>query len=411
MSSTLTSVGPISGPTGAHALLSTRVASTVSSAIRELLDQAKRPGMISLAGGLPDASTFPTAALGDIAAELIHLHGSDVLQYGVTQGEESTRQALSRLFEGNDDAGTVSRRSAIAEHMVVTTGSQQALDLIAQALLDRGDDVVVGDPDYLGALQVFRHHGATLRPVPIDKHGLRTDHLEDVLRRGLRPKACYVVPHFHNPTGVTMSHQRRAHLHELSQHYGFAVIEDDPYRELFFEGARPQDVHGDPELTVRLRSTSKTLAPGLRVGAAVGPSWLTSQMVKVKQSADLHTSTLTQALVARALEASWYPDHLASLRMTYRTKRDALMAAVDANFGLSVNYVEPAGGMFLWASFGRDLDTSEWLVRCLDRGVCFVPGAAFATDRNLSHWARLSYATSSPEMVTEAVGLMAAARP
>lgn len=383
-------------PTRSLPQLSKRAAGQ-SSAIRDLLNHAKRPGMISLAGGLPDSNHFPTAELADIARRQIGEDGEQVLQYGETQGDEVTRAAFVSLFDAGTDA----------DHIVVTTGSQQALDLIARVMINPLDQVVVGDPDYLGALQVFRSYGADIRSIAIDEHGLNTAQLEEELQWGLRPKCCYLVPNFHNPTGATISAARREHLNELSQRYGFLIIEDDPYRELYYDGRAPADALGDPELTVQLRGTSKTLAPGLRVGALAGPSWLTTAVVTAKQSTDLHTSSLTQAIVAEALTAPWLPEHLANLRSLYGSKRDVLVAALRSHFGDGVEFALPLGGMFVWARFSSVPDTAVWLERCLDDGVCFVPGAAFAISSNLTKHARLSFATGSAAELSEAVSRMA----
>lgn len=346
--------------------------------------------MISLAGGLPDAERFPTELLAELTQRVISERGHQALQYGITRGDESTRAALCALF---------GQTPVDPEDLVVTTGSQQALDLLARALLDPGDAVVVSDPEYLGALQVFRGAGAVVRSVGLDDHGLNTSQLEDELRWGLRPKLCYVVPHFHNPTGATMNLERRVHLDQLADRYGFVVVEDDPYRELYFDANAPTDPPQSPDHTVRLRSTSKTLAPGLRVGVLAGPPWLTAAVVTAKQSVDLHTSTLCQAIVCEALHAPWIDDHLRALRELYRTKRDALAAALRYAFDDNITFALPHGGMFLWADLapaGID-DSAEWLRRCLDELVCFVPGSAFAVQRSLASFARFSFATGGIE--------------
>ncbi len=371
--------------------------------------------MISLAGGLPDASMFPVDALATIAGEVIARDGARVLQYGVTRGEESARAALATLygdplFDGADpdhpDTGHPD-----PDDLVVTTGSQQGLDLVARVLLDPGDVVVTGDPEYLGVLQILRSVNAAVHPIPIDGDGLDTAVLADRLEGGLRPKACYIVPHFHNPTGATMSTERRAHLHELSSKYGFVVIEDDPYRELYYDGERPEERVGDPDLTVRFRSTSKVLAPGLRIGSLTGPAWLREAVVTAKQSADLHTSTVTQAIVAEALRSPWLAEHLDALRRTYGHKRDVLVAALHDAFGDGVRFETPAGGMFVWAEFGGDVDTATWLNAALEHLVCFVPGAAFAVERELASSSRLSFVTPPPDDLREGVLRLVRSRP
>ncbi len=350
--------------------------------------------MISLAGGIPDAALFPHGELAELAASMISNPVGEALQYGETAGSPVVRAALAAQFGPDVDPTNV----------VVTTGSQQALHLFALALLRPGDDVVVGDPDYLGALQVFRSTGARLHGIPIDQDGLDTVALERQLRRGLRPACCYYVPSFHNPTGATMSHERRRHLYDLAQRYEFLLLEDDPYRDLYF-GQKTLHVSGPERFTVALRSTSKVLAPGLRVGALHGPEWVVSAVVKRKQSVDLHTSALSQSLAAAALTSDWFPAHLSMLRRKYATKRDVLLGALDSAFGDSIDLVVPGGGMFAWVTF-HGIDTTAWLPDAIDRGVCFVPGAAFSVDEDFTNAARLCFASASHAELERAVEIL-----
>ncbi len=351
--------------------------------------------MISLAGGLPDSALFPTTELAAIAQRVIAEQGREVLQYGETAGYPMLRERFAASMPGVDGGD-----------VVVTTGSQQGLDLLARSLIDPGDRVVVGDPEYLGALQVFGQYQAQLEPIAMDARGLDTDLLERRLLEGLRPKACYVVPNFHNPTGTSMTAVRRRHLALLSDRYGFVVIEDDPYRDLHFEEHPPDESPFNPELHVRLRSVSKTLAPGLRVGALAAPQWLVEAVVIAKQSCDLHTSTLSQAVAAEALASSWYPKHLREMRSLYRVKRDVLIRSLQIEFGAHLSFARPAGGMFLWIDL-QSGDTTALLKAALERRVCFVPGGAFAVHTDLSSWARLSFATGSAESLTEGVRRLA----
>ncbi len=385
--------------------LSRRTSAATSSAIRDLLDQAKQPGVISLAGGLPDPALFPRHELAEIAAQKIR--DGAVLQYGTSQGEVETRQALTALFQPADLPP-----DQLANRMVVTTGAQQSIDLLASVLLDPGDVVVVGNPDYLGALQIFRAHHAELAPISIDSDGLDTTELEHALRGGLRPKACYVVKNFHNPTGSSLSPERMRHLGDLAARYNFLIIDDDPYRELYDTTREPSAACFPDERTASLRSTSKTLSPGLRIGAMVAPDWLLEPVIIAKQSCDLHTSTLSQAIVAEALEAPWYQTHLERVRTSYARKRSTLVSAVRDEFGERATFKIPAGGMFLWANIAGCDDTTQWLQRGLANGVCFVPGTTFATSPDpsgtpLSNYLRLSYATGSPTELVEAVRRLA----
>ncbi|MDG2025608.1 MAG: PLP-dependent aminotransferase family protein [Acidimicrobiales bacterium] len=378
-----------------HSLLSTRARQQTTSAIRDLLEQAQRPGIISLAGGLPDPSLFPTDRLADIAAEVAG--DADVLQYGLTAGQMGLREHI---------VATTTAASSTNE-VLVTTGSQQALHLLSSVLIDPGDQVVVGDPDYLGALQAFRGSGAELVPVTIDADGLDVAALSSRITAGLRPTFVYVVPHFHNPTGVTLTDTRLTALLELAEQNGFLVVLDDPYRDLGVAGAADEPAHHAN--AVHLRSVSKVLAPGLRVGWMIGPEWLLEAVERTKQSADLHTSTISQAIAHAAISADWFPDHLAGLQAATREKRDALIGALVDRLGERLTVNRPGGGMFVWATFADGTDTNELLDAALDHNVAFVPGAAFAVAADARTSLRLSWATATPEQLTEAVGRLHAA--
>lgn len=381
--------------------LSEQAQATGSSAVRDLLAQASRPGMISLAGGIPDATLFPTAELADIAQRVIAADGTDALQYGRTEGTDACRSIMATHFGFGDP-----------DSVLITTGAQQGLNLAIRSLIDPGDQVIVSDAEYVGFLQILGAHGAVPVTVRTDRFGLDTQHLADRLTSGLRPKACYLVPHFHNPTGARISAERWAHLGELSSRYGFVVIEDDPYRDLYFGGSPPVDVGTDPILTVRLRSTSKSLAPGLRIGAVQAPDDLLGAMVTAKQSVDLHTSTLSQAIVGEAVQTTWYPDHLQRLRASYSHKCGVLRHALDQALGTRITSMnEPEGGMFLWVGFDEGLDTSRWLVRALGHDICFVPGPAFSPTGALSTWARFSFATVTDDDLVEGARRLAASLP
>lgn len=389
-------------------LLNRRARGARSSAIRDLLSRARTPGMISFAGGIPDADRFPLDLLAELATTVIDRDGRRVLQYGTTIGELETRIALCALY-GPTPGGSP---CVDPDDLVVTSGAQQALDLVARVLLEPGDLVVCGDPDYVGLLGVLHDHDAIPLPLPIDADGLDVDHLERLLRSGSRPRACYLVPHHHNPTGVTVSVERRQHLHRLSARYGFVVIEDDPYRDLYFDDRPPAEVAADPALTVRIRSLSKILSPGLRLGALAGPRQLTEAVVVQKQSADLHTSTLSQALAVAALDSGFLDRHLVDLRAAYRSKLDILLQSLAGALGdrVRLQVERPSGGMFVWVRC-PGVDTAAWLDRAVDRGACFVPGVAFAVEADLSDRARLSFATASPAEIAEGVDRLVAALP
>lgn len=370
-------------------LLSRRARTTTSSAIRDLLNLLERPGIASLAGGLPAPEGFARERIAlavERALAVEGRYGPSALQYGPTEGDPSLRSIVA------------ARMGVDATGVLITTGSQQALELVAKAIIDPGDVVVVTSPTYLGALQAIRGSDPVLVPIPADHRGIDTDALAERLAGGLRPKACYVVSAFANPSGATLTTERRTHLMQLADHYGFLVIDDDPYGELRFRGTAPAPMRTMGANVVSLGTSSKLLAPGLRCGWLSAPAWLVSSIVKLKQATDLHTSSLSQLMVADVLaDEAFLTDHLAGLRTIYRERCEALSSAVT---GL-VDFEMPDGGMFLW---GRvpGVDTTAALPVAVEHGVAYVPGAAFEVDVAVSDTIRLSYATLTPEELVDA---------
>lgn len=394
-----------------HPLLSLRARTSTSSAIRDLLKLTEQPGILSLAGGLPAAASFPTTQLAEQAVMILSdngPYGPQALQYGRTEGVTELRELLADLSGANP------------ANVIVTTGSQQALDLISRCLVDPGDVVVVESPSYIGALQAMRAYGPAFEPVPGDSDGLDTTLLEQRLLAGLRPTMCYVVSNFANPTGATMSLQRRHHLLDLAKRYDFLILEDDPYGDLRFRGdSLPsiRDLPGAAGHVALARTTSKTVAPGLRIGWAVLPDWLVDPIVVAKQAVDLHTSTLSQYLVLGLL--SDREAHAARVRETtarYGRHAEALVSALQRHVGDAIELAPFDGGMFLWGHMTeRSIDTTTMLTAALANGVAYVPGAAFfaqrpdETEPAPHSFLRMSYATLVPDQFDEAARRMGVA--
>ncbi|MQY29961.1 aminotransferase-like domain-containing protein [Nocardia aurantia] len=380
----------------AYPPLSSRLDGLQSSAIRDLLKLTARGDIISLAGGLPDPRLMPLDRIA--AATEAALSERARLQYTESAGWGPLLEVLA----GRESARL--GRPVPVEEVFVTHGSQQALSLLAEVLLDPGALVVVEDPAYVGALQVFRAAGARIVAVPLDAEGMRVDVLSDLLARGERPALVHTVSNFHNPRGVTMSAQRRAGLAELAARHNFWVIEDDPYGELWFDRPVPDPVATYSRNVIRLSSASKILAPALRAGWMVAPAAVCRGVELLKQGADLCGSALTQQITADLLaDTEWLAAHVNTVRSSYGERAKALVTELRTRFGDRIVSTDAAGGMFVWADFTDGTDTAALLPRAVEHGVAFVPGAAFAVSTDYRHSMRLCFTTDEPETLAEAV--------
>ncbi|RVW05793.1 aminotransferase-like domain-containing protein [Rhodococcus xishaensis] len=376
--------------------LSSRMAGVRSSAIRDLLTFTARPEVISLAGGLPAVELVPRGRIAQAARRA--LGDPHSVQYGETSGWAPLRETVA-----SRESEAVGRRVAPAE-VVVTHGSQQALSLLAQVLLDPGDTVVVEEPGYTGALQVFRAAQAAVVPVALDANGMDTAVLEQALREGLRPKVVHTVSNFHNPRGVVLSAQRREHLASLADRYGFWIIEDDPYGELWFDAPPPAPVATHSDRVLRLSSGSKTVAPALRIGWLHGDRRVCEAVELLKQGADLCGSSLTQRIATELLDdRTWLDSHLAAIRGAYSARSHALVGALESVFGERISHTPVFGGMFCWIEFADGCDATSLLARAIEHDVAYVPGGAFGVADAHSHAARLCFATYGGEVLVEGV--------
>ncbi|MCL7495576.1 PLP-dependent aminotransferase family protein [Streptomyces sp. MCA2] len=379
--------------------LAARVARTRSSPVRDILALTARPEVISFAGGLPAPELFDAAG---IAAAFRHVLTEDpmrALQYSTSEGDPALRAAVA--------ARTTARGLPTdADDLVVTTGSQQGLTLLATALLEPGDVVLVEDPCYLAALQIFSFTGARVVPVPTDDEGLDPAALDEITARE-RPKLLYLVPTFQNPTGRTLSVERRAAVAEVAARRGLWIAEDDPYSELRFEGEPVPWVASFPgaeDRTALLGSFSKVMAPGMRLGSLRAPAALRRACVLAKQAADLHTSTVDQAAAARYLAVADLDAHLRRVRDAYRERRDALVDGLPAALPEGSRWNRPAGGMFVWATLPEGYDATALLPEVVRHDVAYVPGAPFFAGPPDATAVRLSFVTHSPEEIREGLG-------
>jgi 2-aminoadipate transaminase len=388
--------------------LSQRVRSAKRSAIRELLALTEKPEIISFGGGLPAPETFPHEELADLAAELIRTRYAKVLQYGATEGSVTLRDEVIRWLE--PQGVSVTRKE-----LLITTASQQALDLLAKAFIDPGDVVFCGLPTYLGAIQAFRMFQTDLVGVPLEDDGMDLDALEERIAQARtddkRLKAVYVVPDFQNPSGITLSLAKRERLLEIARREDLLIFEDDPYGQLRFAGEPiPSICSMDTEGRVILMLTfSKVLSAGLRLAAVVARDPLMDALVIAKQAADLCTSKLTQHLAAHYMKHYGLEQHLESIRGTYRVKRDAMVTALERYMPEhpEISWTRPDGGLFLWVRLPEGLDTGEMFARAIEHNVAYVTGSAFYVDGGGKNTMRLSYSVVSEEQIDEGIRRLA----
>jgi 2-aminoadipate transaminase len=387
-----------------------------SSAIRELLKITQRPEVISFAGGLPAPDVFPTARFQEACGIVLRNYPDQALQYGATEGFEPLREMIARHTARYGVKAQV-------ENVLITSGSQQALDLIGKLLINSGDRVLVEAPTYLGALQAFNIYGAEYLSVPSDDDGLRTDLLETPLRSG--PKFMYVLPNFQNPGGTTLSEGRRHELVLMADRYGVPIVEDDPYGQLRYEGEHlPSLVALDRENLRRdtgysignviyLSTFSKTLAPGLRLGWIVAPPEVIAKLIQLKQGMDLHTSTFTQAVTYEVAKDNFLDEHIKLIRKVYGERRDVMMAALKEYFPAEATWTRPKGGLFLWVTLPPGMSCKKLFDAALKENVAFVPGDPFYAANGFSdegnRHLRLNFSNAKPEQIREGVRRLAVA--
>jgi 2-aminoadipate transaminase len=384
-----------------------RLNNVETSAIRELFKLLGKPGIISFAGGFPDSAMFDVDGIQEAANKALTEEAGGALQYGATEGYNPLREQLA-AFMGSKGV------KVEPDGLIVTTGSQQALDLLGKTMIDPGDKVIVEGPTFLATIQCFRLYGAEVISAPIDAHGVKTDELEKLIAEH-KPKFVYLIPTFGNPSGAMLSLERRKKVLALAVKYNTLVVEDDPYGDLYFNDAPPpsllslsKDVPGSRELLAHCGSMSKVLSPGLRIGWLIAQPALLANATMCKQFSDAHTSTFAQATAAQYLKAGRMPATLARMRRVYGERATAMGNALKRELGDAVEFTQPQGGLFFWARLtganGKLKDAGELAKRAIEQGVAFVPGAPFyASNPDVSTF-RLSFATADVAKIEEGVG-------
>ena len=390
-----------------------RLNNVETSAIRELFKLLGKPGIISFAGGFPDSAMFDVAGISEASQKALTEEPGAALQYGATEGYQPLREQLAAFM------GTKGCTDVAPDNLIVTTGSQQALDLLGKTLISPGDKVIVEGPTFLATIQCFRLYGAQLISAPVDDNGVQTDKLEALIAEH-KPKFVYLIPTFGNPSGGLLNLERRKKVLELAVQYDTLVVEDDPYGDLYFNAAPPpsllalsSQVAGSRELLVHCGSLSKVLSPGLRVGWMIAPSELLAKATMCKQFSDAHTSTFAQATAAQYLKAGRMPATLAHVRQVYAERALAMGNSLRKDLGAAIEFVQPQGGLFVWARLtgadGKMADGAEFAKRAIEKGVAFVPGLPFYASNPDTATLRLSFATADVAKIEEGVARLAQA--
>jgi 2-aminoadipate transaminase len=380
-----------------------------SSAIRELLKLTLEPGLISFAGGMPAPEVFPYERFREACNTVLLEKGSEALQYGTSEGYTPLLEMIARhTAQQGINVGT--------ENIMITSGSQQALDLLGKILINNGDRVLVEAPTYLGALQAWNAYGAEYVAVPSDANGMITEELESYIRLG--PKFIYVLPNFQNPSGTTLSLERRKRLVEIADKYGVPIVEDDPYGQLRYEGSHLPSVgkldgeyRNDPGNysgnVIYLSTFSKIMAPGIRLAWVVAPAEVIRKLVQAKQAVDLHTSTFNQIVAHEVGKGGFLNRHIETICATYHKRRDAMLEMLEEHMPKGVEWTRPEGGLFLWAKLPEGCNSTDLLVEAVKEKVAFVPGAPFYPCGGGENAMRLNFSFAKEEMINEGVSRLA----
>lgn len=382
---------------------SDRVQGLKPSAIREILKNSSAPGIIPLSAGNPAPDAFPTEAIRKISAELLENTPVDALQYSVTEGYAPLREHLRSYMKEKHGVG------GEEDDVLITSGAQQVMDLLTKVLLNEGDTVLCEAPSFIGSLNTFRSYRARLRGIPMEKDGLSLEGLENALKQEKSVKYLYTIPNFQNPSGVTMSLEKRKKVYEICRDHGVLVLEDNPYGDLRVEGEDLPPIKAfDAEGAVLYAgSFSKVVSPGMRVGYAIGPKEVIQKMVVCKQGEDVHSNIWAQIVCYRFMTGFDYEAHLERLRGIYRRKHQVLLSAMERYFKPLITWNQFEGGLFAWCTLPEGIDMLDFVKRAAERKVCVVPGTAFLTDETQPCRSfRVNFSTPTDQQLTEGVRLL-----
>lgn len=368
------------------------------SEIRKIFALLSDPDMISFAGGNPSPLSFPSKQIGEIAADLIQNQAATVFQYGNTQGTDAllhtVREMNAGIMRPDDEA-------------IILTGSSQGIEMTARTLIDRGDTVLVESPSFLGALQTFKLAQADIKSVRLEEDGPDLNELEDKIKK-YAPKFFYIIPTFQNPTGITAGAEKRRKIYEMCAGHGVIILEDDPYAELRYEGeaVAPIKSYDTSGTVIKLMSFSKTISPGLRVGAAIADKKIIAKFNLTKQGLDVHTSNLSQYIVSEYVRRGYYAPHVKEICSLYRAQRDEMERAAAEHFPEGVSMLHPAGGLFMWGFLPEGICAKDLFAECVRRKVAFVPGAPFYAEDPRRNAFRLNFSMPSRKNIQKGIRIM-----
>jgi 2-aminoadipate transaminase len=374
----------------------------VASEIREILKWSRKPGVISFGGGLPDSSLFPVKEIADITNDVLEKKGYLALQYGPTQGEKEMIDALIGLMSGYDE-------KAEEENICVTSSSQQGLDLLSLLFIDCGSPIIMELPSYLGAIQAFRRCGAEMIGIPMDNEGIDLDaltkKLEELDKKGTPPRFIYTIPDFQNPSGITMTLEKRKKLIEIAKGRNIPIIEDSPYRELSFTGEILPSLWtlSGGENVILLKTFSKALFPGMRMGWTVGEKSVIEKIVMLKQSVDLCTPPFNQLILAEYIRRGKMKESIKKAIECYRPKAKAMLEEMEKNMPKEVTWSKPTGGMFLWLTLPEGIDAKDIFMNAIENNVAYVTGRPFHCDNSGGNTIRLNYSFPSIEQIRDGI--------
>ncbi|MGN0452490.1 MAG: PLP-dependent aminotransferase family protein [Ruminococcus sp.] len=381
---------------------SDRVSGLKPSAIREIFKYAADPQVISLSAGNPAPDAFPAKALAEISAKLMAENPTLALQYSITEGYEPLRESL-RDYMSKQNIGSDS------DDLIVTSGAQQVMDLVTKSLVNEGDEVICEAPSFIGSLNTFRSYGAKLVGIPMDKDGMNIEALENALKTHSRVRFIYTIPNFQNPSGITMSCEKRQKMYALAKKYGVLILEDNPYGELRYRGENIPSVKtlDSDGIVIYAGSFSKIISPGMRVGWCVAPSAIIQKMVVCKQGEDVHTNIWSQVLCHRFMTEYDFAGHLDYLRELYSKKAQYAMDLLDKNFGDKISYTPIDGGLFIYCTLPDGVNMPEFCLTAVKNKVCVVPGTAFLTDENeICHDFRINFSTPTDEQLKKGIEIL-----